>query len=167
VTALVAGTEGVLAVHSLSKRSNMAGLRAGFVAGDRSLVTYLGEIRKHGGLMTPAPVQAAATAALGDDEHVREQQARYARRRAVLLPVLEAHGLAHDGGPSAFYLWLRTREGASDGWDIVADLADHGLLVAPGEFYGPAGSHHARLALTLTDAQVELVAERLQRATVS
>jgi succinyldiaminopimelate transaminase len=167
VTALVAGTDGVLAVHSLSKRSNMAGLRAGFVAGDHGLVTYLGEVRKHGGLMTPAPVQAAATAALGDDGHVREQQARYARRRAALVPVLEAHGLVHDGGPSAFYLWLRTRDGASDGWEIVADLADHGLLVAPGEFYGPAGSHHARLALTLTDAQVELVAERLQRAPVS
>ena len=82
VTALTAGLDGVLAVHSLSKRSNMAGLRAGFVAGDRDLVTYLGEVRKHGGLMTPAPVQAAAAAALGDDEHVREQQARYARRRA-------------------------------------------------------------------------------------
>ncbi len=167
VTALTAGTDGVLAVHSLSKRSNMAGLRAGFVAGDRALVTYLGEIRKHGGLMTPAPVQAAAAAALGDDEHVREQQTRYARRRATLLPVLETHGLVHDGGPSAFYLWLRTREGPSDGWGIVADLAEHGLLVAPGEFYGPAGARHARLALTLTDAQVELVAERLQRAPVS
>src|SRR5215207_4640606 len=85
VTALAAGAEGVLAVHSLSKRSNMAGLRAGFVAGDRELVTYLGEVRKHGGLMTPAPVQAAAAAALADDEHVREQQERYARRRAVAL----------------------------------------------------------------------------------
>ena len=92
VTALFAGNDGVLAVHSLSKRSNMAGLRAGFVAGDRELVTYLGEVRKHGGLMTPAPVQAAAAAALGDDEHVREQQARYARRRAMAVPALEARG---------------------------------------------------------------------------
>ena len=167
VTALAAGADGVLAVHSLSKRSNMAGLRAGFVAGDLELVTYLGEVRKHGGLMTPAPVQAAATAALADDAHVREQQARYARRRAAVLPALEAHGLVHDGGPSAFYLWLRTARGTSDGWEIAAELAAHGLLLAPGDFYGPAGSRHARLALTLTDEQVALVCERLQRAPVS
>ena len=161
VTALTAGLDGVLAVHSLSKRSNMAGLRAGFVAGDRDLVTYLGEIRKHGGLMTPAPVQAAATAALGDDEHVREQQARYATRRAIALAALEARDLVHDGGPSTFYLWLRTAHGPSDGWAITADLAKTGLLVAPGDFYGVAGASHARLALTVTDDQLALACERL------
>ncbi len=111
VTALQADNRGVLAVHSLSKRSNMAGLRAGFVAGDRDLVRYLGEVRKHGGLMTPAPVQAAAAAALGDDEHVRVQQLRYAARRTVVLPALEARGLVHDGGPHTFYLWLRDARG--------------------------------------------------------
>ena len=147
-----AGADGVLAVHSLSKRSNMAGLRAGFVAGDRELVGYLGEMRKHGGLMMPAPVQAAAAAALGDDEHVREQQARYARRRAVALPALESRGLVHDGGPSTFYLWLRD-----------ADRRERRLghrrrprrppacVVAPGDFYGTASADHVRLALTLTD----------------
>jgi succinyldiaminopimelate transaminase len=166
VTALQAGADGVLAVHSLSKRSNMAGLRAGFVAGDPPLVRYLGEVRKHGGLMTPAPVQAAAAAALGDDAHVREQRARYSRRRAHVLPAIEARGLVHDGGPSAFYLWLRTAEGPSDGWSIAADLAETGLLVAPGEFYGPPGAHHARLALTLTDDQVALACERLLHASV-
>src|SRR5213079_1662641 len=114
-TALAAGHDRVLAVHSLSKRSNMAGLRAGFVAGDAELVAYLGEVRKHAGLMTPAPVQAAAAAALMDD-HVREQQVRYARRRAVALPALEARGLVHDGGPSTFYLWLREVDGQRDGW---------------------------------------------------
>jgi succinyldiaminopimelate transaminase len=166
VTALTAGVEGVLAVHSLSKRSNMAGLRAGFFAGDPELINYLGEVRKHSGLMTPAPVQAAAAAALGDDEHVREQQARYAARRAVALPALEARGLVHDGGPSTFYLWLRTAEGPSDGWAIAADLAATGLLVAPGEFYGPAGAHHARVALTLTDDQVALACERVVSTSV-
>ena len=139
----------------------MAGLRAGFVAGDRELVTYLGEIRKHGGLMTPAPVQAAATAALGDDEHVRAQQARYARRRAMAVPALAERGLVHDGGPSTFYLWLRTADGPSDGWAITADLAKTGLLVAPGDFYGSAGATHARLALTLTDDALALACERL------
>ena len=125
VTALTAGTDGVLAVHSLSKRSNMAGLRSGFVAGDRDLVGYLGEVRKHGGLMMPAPVQAATVAALGDDVHVAEQRARYARRRAIALPALEARGLVHDGGSSTFYLWLRDADEARDGWTIADDLADH------------------------------------------
>src|SRR5262249_20288378 len=152
VTALTSGADGVLAVHSLSKRSNMAGLRAGFVAGDRELVTYLGEVRKHGGLMTPDPVQAAAAAALADDAHVGEQRARYSRRRAVALPALESWGLVHDGGTSAFYLWLRDAHDASrDGWAIAADLATTGLLVAPGDIYGPAGERHVRVALTVTD----------------
>jgi aspartate/methionine/tyrosine aminotransferase len=138
----------------------MAGLRAGFVAGDHEVVGYLGEIRKHGGLMMPAPVQAAAAAALGDDEHVREQQARYARRRAIALPALEARGLVHDGGSSTFYLWLRDADRARDGWAIAEDLATTGLVVAPGDFYGAASPEHVRVALTLTDEQVELVAKR-------
>jgi succinyldiaminopimelate transaminase len=167
VTALAAGNERVLAVHSLSKRSNMAGLRAGFAAGDHELVTYLGEVRKHGGLMTPAPVQAAAAAALGDDVHVREQQQRYARRRAVAVSALEARGLVHDGGPSTFYLWLRTREGSSDGWSITAELAATGLLVAPGEFYGDAGASHARMALTVTDDALARACERLVGAAIT
>jgi aspartate/methionine/tyrosine aminotransferase len=162
VTALAAALDGVLAVHSLSKRSNMAGLRAGFVAGDADLVSYLGEIRKHGGLMTPAPVQAAAAAALGDDAHVDEQRARYAARRARLLPVLERWGLVHDGGPSTFYLWLRAAAGAEDGWSITRRLAATGLLVAPGDLYGVQGEAHARLALSVTDERLELTAERLE-----
>jgi len=165
VTALAAtdgGADGVLAVHSLSKRSNMAGLRAGFIAGDRDLVTYLGEMRKHGGLMMPSPIQAAAAAALGDDEHVREQQARYARRRALALPALESRGLVHDGGSSTFYLWLRDADAdrARDGWAIAEDLATTGLVVAPGDFYGTASTDHVRVALTLTDDQIDLLCER-------
>jgi aspartate/methionine/tyrosine aminotransferase len=166
VTALTAGNDGVLAVHSLSKRSNMAGFRAGFVAGDGDLVTYLGELRKHGGMMTPAPVQAAAAVALGDDEHVVDQQLRYARRRAKALPALEARGLVHDGGDSTFYLWLRDAGADSgdqgrDGWAIAADLAETGLIVAPGDFYGEAGAAHVRVALTITDDQLDLVVSRL------
>jgi aspartate/methionine/tyrosine aminotransferase len=163
VTALDAGSDGVLAVHSLSKRSNMAGLRSGFVAGDRELVGYLGEVRKHGGLMMPAPVQAATVAALGDDEHVREQQARYARRRAHALPAFESRGLVHDGGTSTFYLWLRDADGGRDGWAIADDLATDGVVVAPGDFYGHASTDHVRVALTLTDAQVGLLCERVSR----
>ena len=160
-TALAAGHDRVLAVHSLSKRSNMAGLRAGFVAGDAALVSYLGEVRKHAGLMTPAPVQAAATAALVDDVHVDEQRARYARRRAQAQEALLDWGLVHDGGPSTFYLWLRSSDGREDGWSITRRLAEHGLLVAPGDLYGPDGSAHVRLSLTQTDDRLALAFERL------
>ena len=161
VTALQAGTDGVLAVHSLSKRSNMAGLRAGFVVGDRALVGYLGEVRKHAGLMTPAPIQAAAAAALGDDTHVATQRARYEQRRDLMLGGLAAYGLVHDGGPAPFYLWLHSEDQVDDGWELAARLAEAGTLVAPGSLYGPAGADHVRLALTQPTDRLELVLERL------
>ena len=161
VTALTAGLDGVLAVHSLSKRSNMAGLRAGFVAGDRDLVTYLGEIRKHGGLMTPAPVQAAATAALGDDEHVREQQARYAARRAIALAALETRDLVHDGGPSTFYLWLRTATARATVGRSPPTSPRPACSSRRATSTVCAGASHARLALTVTDDQLALACERL------
>ncbi|MFZ4516083.1 MAG: succinyldiaminopimelate transaminase [Acidimicrobiia bacterium] len=160
-TALSAGPEGVLVVHSLSKRSNMAGMRAGFVAGDAQLVGYLAEVRRHAGLMVPSPVQAAAAAALNDDDHVALQRARYAERRRALLPALEAFGLVHDGGSSAFYLWLRDVEGTDDGWEIAARLAEAGLLCAPGDLYGVRGADHVRVSLTATDEQIALTIERL------
>jgi aspartate/methionine/tyrosine aminotransferase len=161
VTALFAGLDGILAVHSLSKRSNLAGLRAGFVAGDPMLVQYLGEVRKHAGFMVPAPVQAAGAAAFADDAHVDAQRARYAARRARLAPVLAEHGYRSDGGPSTFYLWLGSERG-EDGWQMAARLAaTAGLLAAPGDLYGPAGAQHARIALSLRDADIETVVERL------
>jgi succinyldiaminopimelate transaminase len=160
-TVLTAGHDRVLAVHSLSKRSNMAGLRAGFLAGDAGLVSYLGEVRKHAGLMTPAPVQAAAAAALADDTHVDEQRARYARRREQAVGALRDRRLVHDGGPSTFYLWLRAAEGGEDGWSVTRRLAERGLLVAPGDLYGPGGTAHVRLSLTQTDDRLALAFERL------
>jgi aspartate/methionine/tyrosine aminotransferase len=160
-TILAHGHDRALAVHSLSKRSNMAGLRAGFVAGDAALVSYLGEVRKHAGLMTPAPVQAAATAALGDDGHVDEQRDRYARRRADAVDALGAWGLAHDGGPSTFYLWLRSAEPRESGWSIAHRLAARGLLVAPGDLYGAGGAAHVRLSLTQPDERLALALDRL------
>lgn len=162
VTALAGGADGVLALQSLSKRSNMAGLRAGFVSGDPELITYLGEIRKHAGLMTPSPVQAAATAALHDDDHVAVQRARYAERRSLLLPALEDIGLIHDGGPSTFFLWLRDIEGADDGWELAARLAEAGILGLPGDLYGAAGADHVRLSLAVTDERLDVAITRLQ-----
>jgi succinyldiaminopimelate transaminase len=160
-TVLASGTEGVLAVHSLSKRSNMAGFRVGFVAGDASLVRYLGEVRKHAGLMTPAPIQAAAVAALGDDTHVAAQRARYLERRELMLAGLAGLGLVHDGGPAPFYLWLRSEGEVDDGWELAARLAEAGTLVAPGSLYGPAGADHVRLALTQPTERLQLALDRL------
>jgi succinyldiaminopimelate transaminase len=149
---------GLLAVHSLSKRSNLAGYRAAFVAGDPSLVAALLEVRKHAGLMVPAPVQAAMIAALGDDTHVAEQRERYAARRAALRPALEAAGLRIEHSAGGLYLWATRGE---DCWVTVSDLADAGVLVAPGEFYGPSGRRYVRVALTATDERIAQVPARL------
>jgi succinyldiaminopimelate transaminase len=164
-TILSSGLDDVLAMHSLSKRSNLAGMRVGFYAGDQELVEYLVETRKHAGLMAPVPMQAAAVAALGDDDHVSVQRARYAERRAFALDALAPLGLVHDGGPCSFYLWLRDEDGADDGWEIAARLAQTaGLLVAPGDLYGPVGADHVRVALVQPRERFELAFDRLAHA---
>ena len=151
-------TDGVLAVHSMSKRSNLAGYRAGFAAGDAAAVAAITEARKHLGLLVPAPVQAALVAALGDDAHVAEQRARYAARRSVLLPAVQAAGFTVEHSEAGLYLWCTRAEPC---WDTVSALASVGLLAAPGEFYGAAGAQHVRMALTATDERIAAAAERL------
>ncbi|MGW0519135.1 succinyldiaminopimelate transaminase [Crossiella sp. NPDC003009] len=150
---------GLLAVHSLSKSSSLAGYRAGFLTGDPVLVARLLEIRKHAGMMVPRPVQAAVTAALADDEHVARQRERYRARREVLLPALKAAGFTVEHSTAGLYLWSTRGE---DAWQTVSWLADRGILVAPGTFYGPGGDRHVRVALTATDERIAAAAERLQ-----
>jgi len=152
-------SEGLLAVHSVSKRSNLAGYRAGFVTGDPALVAHLLEIRKHAGMMMPAPVQAAMTAALSDDAHAERQREVYAARRDQLRPALEKAGWAISHSEAGLYLWA-SRPGL-DCWSSVRLLAEAGILVAPGEFYGPAGTQHVRVALTATDERVAAAVRRL------
>jgi succinyldiaminopimelate transaminase len=151
--------DGLLAVHSLSKRSNLAGYRAGFVTGDPALVAGLLEIRKHAGMIVPGPVQAAMTAALEDDEHARRQRERYAARRARLRPALEAAGWQVTHSEAGLYLGAAHPD--YDGRQSVAVLAGAGILVAPGEFYGAAGTGHIRVALTATDERIDAAAKRL------
>jgi succinyldiaminopimelate transaminase len=150
--------EGILAVHSLSKRSNLAGYRCGFVAGDPAVVSELLAVRKNLGLIQPGPQQVAMAAALADDEHAAEQHARYAARRTTLRSALEGAGFRVDHSEASLYLWA-TRD--QDCWDTVADLAGLGILVAPGSFYGPAGRRHVRVALTATDERVAAATARL------
>jgi succinyldiaminopimelate transaminase len=150
---------GVLAVYSLSKQSNLAGYRAAFVAGCRSIIARLVNVRKHAGLMLPGPLQAAMVAALGDEEHVEAQKARYRARRETLKPALEAAGFRIDRSEGGLYLWAT--EGR-DAWESIGRLADLGILGGPGHFYGDHYPQHVRLSLTATDERVEAAAARLR-----
>jgi succinyldiaminopimelate transaminase len=159
-TILCEGVDGLLALHSLSKRDNFAGARIGFYGGDRELVHYLREVRKHAGLMPPGPVQAAAVVALGDDEHVEAQRARYRNRLYRLVEILTAAGYDAQLPAGAFYLWVPVPDG--DAWAAARDLAKRiGIVVSPGEFYGPSGAGFVRIAAVAPDERIELAASRI------
>ena len=161
-TSILAHTGGdntnILSVHSLSKRSNMAGYRAAFVVGDTKIISRLREVRKHAGMILPLPVQKAMIAALGDDLHVGQQRLRYNARRERLAPALEKFGFRVEESKAGLYIWC-TRDEAD--WDSVSALADLGILATPGHFYGESGARHIRVALTATDDQIEAAAQRL------
>lgn len=149
---------GVLSVCSTSKRSNLAGYRAGVLAGDPALVARVVAIRRHSGMIVPSPVQAVLAASLRDDTHVVEQKARYGRRREALSGALRVAGLRIDGSEGGLYLWASRGE---DCWATLGALARLGVLVAPGAFYGPRGGQHIRVALTATDDAVTEAVDRL------
>ncbi len=158
-TILEHGLEGVVAVHSLSKRSNLAGVRVGFYAGDPDLVHYLSEVRKHVGMMVPGPAQAAGVAALADDDHVAVQRGRYRSRLDRMAKVLSAwSGIEVPLPDGGFYLWFRV----GDAWEFTERLVrESGALLSPGDFYGAAGSEHVRAAVVQPDDRIDLVARRL------
>lgn len=154
-------TEGVVAVYSLSKQSNLAGYRAAFAAGDASVISRLLEVRKHAGLIVPGPVQAAMAAALHDDAHVAAQRERYAARRAALVRGLTSAGFGIDHSHAGLYLWATRGQNC---WETVAWLAQLGIVATPGTFYGEAGQRHVRIALTATDERVAAAENRLTNA---
>jgi aspartate/methionine/tyrosine aminotransferase len=158
-SALQHGVDGVVAVHSLSKRSNLAGVRVGFYAGDPDIVNYLKEVRKHVGMMVPGPAQAAGVAALNDDEHVRVQRDVYLRRLERTASILQQWSGISIAMPSGgFYLWFD----AQDGWAFAEKLArEGGALVSPGDFYGAGGANNVRVAVVQPDDKIELLAQRL------
>ncbi|CAB4916277.1 unannotated protein [freshwater metagenome] len=148
----------ILAVHSLSKRSSMAGYRAAFLVGDSELIARILELRKHAGMMVPLPVQRAMTVALGDDQHVAEQRARYNSRRDVLRLALEEVGFRVEFSNSGLYIWCTRDE---DAWTSVEWLAKRGILATPGSFYGQSGERFIRIAMTATDSQINDAVQRL------
>ena len=149
----------ILAVHSLSKRSSMAGYRAAFMVGDSALIARIREIRKHGGMMVPLPVQKAMTVALADDAHVAEQRARYNARKDAMRPALVSAGFTVEFSDSGLYLWCTRNE---DAWTSVAWLAERGILATPGSFYGEQGKNHIRIAMTASDAHISDAVQRLK-----
>jgi aspartate/methionine/tyrosine aminotransferase len=142
----------------MSKRSNLAGYRAGLIVGDPDVIAEVREVRKHAGMMVPLPIQKAMTAALGDEVHVAEQAKRYAARREVLSTALLAAGFKIDFSNAGLYIWCTRGE---DSWDSVSWLAEIGILATPGIFYGQAGAKHIRIAMTATDTQIADAASRI------
>jgi len=164
-TSLLKYTDGdnsnILVVHSLSKRSSMAGYRGAFLIGDATLIAKIREIRKHAGMMVPLPIQNAMVAALSDETHVEEQRKRYNARRAVLSPALIAAGFNIEESAAGLYIWCTRSE---DCWKSVEWLANLGIVATPGSFYGELGSRHIRIAMTATDAQISDAAQRISEA---
>lgn len=150
---------GLVAIHSLSKTSNLASYRAGWLAGDENLIQELLEVRKHAGLMVPGPIQHAMIAALDDDTHEAMQRSTYAKRRLALLKALTAAGFTVDDSDAGLYLWAR--RGQESGREILDWLAERGILAAPGDFYGPSGADHVRIGLTATDERIDEAARRI------
>jgi len=160
IMALTGGdNRNILAVHSLSKRSSMAGYRAAFLIGDSLLIAKIRELRKHAGMMVALPVQKAMTVALADEIHVAEQRARYNARRDALRPALEACGFRVEFSNAGLYIWCTRDE---DAWTSVDWLAERGILATPGSFYGEKGKNHIRIAMTVTDAQISDAVSRLK-----
>lgn len=148
----------LLAVHSLSKRSNMAGYRGAFIAGDSVLISRLLEIRKHMGMMVPLPIQKSVTAALGEELHVETQSNLYRERRRVLRLALENSGFTVEHSEAGLYIWCTRQE---EDWTTVSWFADRGIIVTPGRFYGDKGARHIRIALTATDRDIASAASRI------
>ena len=156
---------GLLVLYSLSKQSNLAGYRGALIYGDPALVAPIVSVRKHSGLMVPAPVQHAMAVALNDTEHVERQRSVYAVRRALLLEALTDAGLDVDPDSAAgLYLWVADPANPTDSWALVNRLAELGILVAPGDFYGTAAHGRVRVALTATDERIQAAASRIREA---
>jgi aspartate/methionine/tyrosine aminotransferase len=151
----------VVVLNTLSKRSSMPGYRSGFAAGDPEAIAALRRYRPNVGVAPQTFIQRAAAAAWADEDHVIEVRARYREKRAALLPTLLDIGLRPSGGDASFFLWLRAPEGEDAEAFALRLLDEHGIAIAPGSVFGPAGDGHVRIALVPTPEDCRRAAERL------
>jgi acetylornithine aminotransferase len=158
----VADRSNLIVFNTLSKRSSMPGYRSGFAAGDSELIAALKRFRPNVGTAPPTFIQRAAVAAWGDEDHVVETRARYAAKRAIVLPALRGVGLEPAGGDASFFLWLRVAGGEDAEAFALRLLDDLGLVVAPGPFFGPGGEGHVRAALVPTLEECHRAAQLLE-----
>lgn len=149
----------VVVFNTLSKRSSMTGYRSGFICAPAEVADGLRAFQPSAGTTPQEFVQRASVAAWADEAHVEALRELYRRKRETLLPVLERKGLRHAGGEATFFLWLAV-EGPSEAF--ARRLLEHGLLVAPGSFFGPAGEGYVRMALVPTQGECEQAAEILE-----
>ena len=155
----VADRTNVVVFNTLSKRSSMTGYRSGFVCAPQAICDALRSFRPSVGTAPQEFVQRASIAAWTDDAHVADVRALYARKRETILPVLEAGGLRLAGSAATFYLWLDVG-GPSEAF--ARRLLGHGIVCAPGSFFGAAGEGYVRFALVPTQAECERAAAILR-----
>lgn len=153
--------EGILCVYSLSKQSNMAGYRAAFAVGSKQLIRDLVNLRMHAGMIMPLPTQQAVIAALGDTAHVQVEKEIYRKRREVLLRAVKGYGFEVFDSEAGLYLWASLGENC---WDTVEKMAELGIVVVPGSFYGEHATNHVRFSLTASDDNISRAAARLENA---
>ena len=151
--------DGILCVYSLSKQSNMAGYRAAFAVGAKDLIRDLVNLRMHTGMIMPLPTQQAVIAALADSTHVAAEKEIYSKRRATLLAAVTSYGFEVTDSEAGLYLWATLGQ---DCWSTVDQLAELGIVVVPGSFYGEHATKHVRFSLTATDNDISRAALRLQ-----
>jgi acetylornithine aminotransferase len=142
----------------------MPGYRSGFAAGDPAIIAALKRYRPNVGVAPQTFIQRAAAAAWADEEHVIEVRERYRAKRSALLPALLAAGLQPSGGDASFFLWLRVPDGEVAEAYALRLLEQHGIVVAPGPYFGPGGEGHVRIALVPTPEDCRRAAERLASA---
>jgi succinyldiaminopimelate transaminase len=152
--------EGILCVYSLSKQSNMAGYRAAFAVGAKDLIRDLVNLRMHTGMIMPLPTQQAVIAALADSTHVAAEKEIYSKRRATLLAAVTDFGFEVTDSEAGLYLWATMGQ---DCWSTVDQMAELGIVVVPGSFYGEHATKHVRFSLTATDNDITRAALRLQK----
>jgi succinyldiaminopimelate transaminase len=161
-SALEVRDRGHLAVfNTLSKRSSMTGYRSGFVAAEQQLIAALKQFRPTVGTAPQEFVQRAAVVAWNDEAHVERTRTAYRRKRDALLPTLGRKRILVAGSEATMFLWLEVPGGDSSE-AFAAGLLDHGLIVSPGTFFGPAGEGYWRMALVPTVAECRRAAEILE-----